>query len=160
MCLCYSHHQISGLSIKSKMMVWKSICEDIFCFDLHGQTLIFCRESLTIKFHVKHLFTTSFLGTFAFMMNQRSSKKKQTNMWYQIASTDSNQRTNSCKIYTTDMQLCPTYKMASRTLKRHITMILGFWHWDFNKGCQTHNFVEFPRSVSSLEFSRVKKWQT
>ena len=72
------------------------------------------------------------------------------------ASTDSNQRTNSYKIYTTDMQLCPTYKMASRTLKRHITMILGFWHWDFNKGCQTHNFVEFPRSVSSLEFSRVK----
>ena len=48
MCLCYSHHQTSDLSIKSKMMVWKSICQEIFCFDLHGQTLIFCCESLTI----------------------------------------------------------------------------------------------------------------
>ena len=35
-------------------------------------------------------------------------------MWYQIASSASNQRT------TADIRLCPTYKMASRTLKRRI----------------------------------------
>ena len=80
MCLCYSHHQASGWLIKTKMVAWKPICHEIFCFNLHGsQTLIFCCKSLTVKFDVKYLFTTWFLETitFVFMMSQSSSDKKQ-----------------------------------------------------------------------------------
>ena len=79
MCLHYSHHQTSVWLIKSKMMVWKPICQEIFRFDLHGQTLIFCCKSLTVKFHVKYFFITTI--TFVFMVNQRSSNEKQTNMY-------------------------------------------------------------------------------
>ena len=95
MCLFYSHHQTSGWLIKTKMVAWKPICHEIFCFNLHsGQTLIFCCKSLTVKFDVKYLFTTWFLETitFVFMMSQSSSDKKHINMWYQIASGTSNQR--------------------------------------------------------------------
>ena len=58
MCLCYSHHQNSGWLIKTKTVAWEPICQEIFCFNLHGQTLIFCWKSLTVKFDVKYLFTT------------------------------------------------------------------------------------------------------
>ena len=94
MCLCYSHHQTSGWLIQTKMVAGKPICYEIFCFNLHGQTLIFCCKSLTVKFDVKYLFTTWFLETitFVFMMSQSSSDKKHINMWYQIASGTSNQR--------------------------------------------------------------------
>ena len=50
--LRYSHHQTSGWLIKSKMIAWKPICQKIFRFDLHDQTLIFCRKNLTVKFDV------------------------------------------------------------------------------------------------------------
>ena len=91
-------------------------------------------------------------------MNQRSSNKKQTNMWYKIASSYCLKPDDqSCKIYSTDMRLCPTYKMVSRTSKRCITMGLGFWRWDFHKGCQTQHFVEFPWSLSSSGIFKGKK---
>ena len=85
----------SGWLMKTKMVAWKPICHEIFCFNLHsGQTLIFCCKSLTVKFDVKYLFTTWFLETitFVFMMSQSSSDKKHINMGYQITSGTSNQR--------------------------------------------------------------------
>ena len=44
--------------MKTKIVAWKPICQEIFCFNLHGQTFKFCRKSLTLKIDVKYLFTT------------------------------------------------------------------------------------------------------
>ena len=109
--------------MKTKMVAWKPICHEIFCFNLHsGQTLIFCCKSLTVKFDVKYLFTTWFLETitFVFMMSQSSSDKKHINMWYQIARVVPQTRSQICRIYTADVRLCPTYKIALQTPERRI----------------------------------------
>ena len=88
----------------------KPTCQLIFCFNLHGQTPIFWHKILTVKFDVKYLFSQPSFQTitFVFMMNQRSSNKKQINMSYQIASGASNQRN---KFVQFSLQ---TYKFAPR----------------------------------------------
>ena len=59
------------------------------------------------------------------MMNQRSSNEKQTNMYgtrlqVEVVSRPEGAEDQIYRIYTADMRLCPTYKMASQTPKRHI----------------------------------------
>ena len=56
--------------------------------------------------------------SFVFMMNQRSSNKKQTNKWYQIASSVSNERTNFVRF----------------TLQTYNFSPLIRWHRELRKG--------------------------
>ena len=70
--------------------------------------------------------------TFAFMMNQRSSNEKQTNMCGTrlqvevpcLQTTRARAAEDQIyRIYTADMRLCPTYKMELRMPKRRIPII-------------------------------------
>ena len=45
----------SGWLMKTKVVVWKPICQEIFV-NPHGQSLMFCHKSLTVKIDVKYLF--------------------------------------------------------------------------------------------------------
>ena len=97
---CYSHHQTSGWVIKTKVVVWKPICQE-FCFKLHRQTFTFCCKKFDRKVWCEIFFHNlvcrlSLLFLWWRGLVIRNIFTKQT------------------------YGLCPTYKMASRTQKRHI----------------------------------------
>ena len=118
---------------KNKMVVWKPTCHDIFRFNLHGQTIIFCRENLTVK--LWNIFSQpSFLTmTFVYMMNQRSSNKTHINMWYKIARGASNQRANFVGITLHTYDFAPLTRWL-RELRKGVLYILCIVEtWNFKE---------------------------
>ena len=103
---CYSHHQTSGWLIKTKMVVWKPICQEIFCFKLHRQTFIFCCKKFDRKVWCEISFH-NLVSTVSLLL-----------LWWTRGLVIRN-------IFTKQTyQLCPTYKMAPRTNSKKIYYIL------------------------------------
>ena len=124
-CLCYFHHQTSDWLMKSKMVALKPDCQKIFCFDLHGKTLIFPCKSLTAKFDVKYFLIVSrpLLLLFWWTRGLVIRNKQACDIKLQVVpeTRGPNFYDSHCR-----SRLCPTYKMALGTPKRRINTHIQF----------------------------------